>query len=233
MSTFQGTETLGHIVAAFPGVSELFRKHRIDFCCGGDRRLDAVLKEHGMDGVAFLNELNKSAEQASRQSARAVDWREAPLGRLIDHIVQKHHAYLTQELPVLGEYVTKIMRVHSYGHPELIDLHKLFHQAKAELEQHMFDEEANVFPLIKQAEEARDASARERAIRSLGELEHEHAAVGDLLKQMRAITNGYRLPQDACTTYALTFRKLETLESDTFEHVHLENNILFPRVSAM
>lgn len=232
MKTFDGTETLGDIVAAFPGASNLFKANRIDFCCGGDRQLNAVLEEKGMDGAPFLGELNALAEQAEARSAADVDWREAPLGELVDHIVQKHHAYLEQELPVLSGFVTKILRVHGFSHPELAELHKLFHQAKVELEQHMIDEESNVFPLIKQAEQAGDAAARQQALEQIGELEHEHEAVGDLLKRMREITSEYTLPEGACTTYALTFRKLEELESDTFEHVHLENNILFPRLSA-
>jgi len=229
---FNGTETLGEIVAAFPGASNLFKAKRIDFCCGGDRQLDAVLQEKGMDSASFLGELNALVEQAGQRSAADIDWREAPLGELVDHIVRKHHAYLEQELPVLGGFVTKILRVHGFSHPELVELHKLFHQAKVELEQHMIDEETNVFPLIKQAEQMSDPAARKQALGLIGELEHEHELVGGLLQQMREITSDYVLPEGACTTYALTFRKLEELESDTFEHVHLENNILFSRLGA-
>lgn len=232
MKRFDGTERLGEIVAAYPGASNLFKANRIDFCCGGDRLLDAVLEEKGMDKASFVGELNAWAEQAEARSAADIDWREAPLGELVDHIVRKHHAYLEQELPALSGFVTKILRVHGFSHPELAELHKLFHQAKVELEQHMIDEEANVFPLIKQAEQESDPVARKQALDRIGELEREHEAVGGLLKRMREITGEYALPEGACTTYALTFRKLEELESDTFEHVHLENNILFPRLGA-
>lgn len=232
MKPFDGTERLGEIVAAFPGASNLFKASRIDFCCGGDRQLIDVLDEKGTDKAAFVEELNALAKQAAERSAADTDWREAPLGELVDHIVQKHHAYLEQELPVLSGFVTKILRVHGFSHPELVELHKLFHQAKVELEQHMIDEETNVFPLIKQAEQESDAAARKQALDRIGELEHEHETVGALLKQMREITSEYTLPEGACTTYGLTFRKLEELESDTFEHVHLENNILFTRLGA-
>jgi len=232
MKTFNGTQSLGEIVAALPEAGGLFKAYRIDFCCGGNRLLSAVLEENRLDSGAFLKELNALAEQAAQQSKTTVDWRKASLGELVDHIVNKHHAYLEQELPMLSGYVTKIMRVHGFSHPELAELHKLFHQTKVELEQHMIDEEANVFPLIKQAEQEDDPAAKKRALGLIGELEHEHEAVGDLLKRMREITDEYRLPVEACSTYALTFQKLEQLESDTYEHVHLENNILFLRLGA-
>lgn len=228
--TFTGSETVGEIVAAFPGASNLMKEYGIDFCCGGNRTLSEALKQQQIDEKHFLEQLNQLYKQARQKQSQDVDYRQMPLGDLIDHIVQTHHAYLLKELPLLSEFVTKIFRVHGAAHPELAQLHKLFHQMKMDLEQHLVEEEEKVFPLIKEAEQSGTREAFRKAQETIAKMEEDHSAVGDLLKEMRAITNDYRLPEDACRTYTLTFQKLEELESDMFQHIHLENNVLFPRV---
>ena len=227
---FTGSETVGEIVAAFPGASNLMKEYGIDFCCGGNRTLSEALKQQQIDEKHFLEQLNQLYQQARQKQSQDVDYRQMPLGDLIDHIVQTHHAYLLKELPLLSEFVTKIFRVHGAAHPELAQLHKLFHQMKMDLEQHLVEEEEKVFPLIKEAEQSGTRDAFRKAQETIAKMEEDHSAVGDLLKEMRAITNDYRLPEDACRTYTLTFQKLEELESDMFQHIHLENNVLFPRV---
>lgn len=224
------TMTIGEIVTQYPATSNLFKQHRIDFCCGGNRALSEVLTEKGMDIEAFMRELEQEIHQAEERNASDQDWSTAELSRLIDHIVGRHHAYLNQELPLLSQFTTKIFRVHGEHHPELGELHKLFHQLKAELEQHLIKEEEILFPLIKEAERTGDPSQYARAKAAIQQLEAEHSAAGDLLKQMRELTGEYALPEDACRTYTLTFHKLAEMESDLFQHIHLENNILFPRV---
>ncbi|MBR8661056.1 iron-sulfur cluster repair di-iron protein [Brevibacillus sp. NL20B1] len=228
--TFNGSETIGDIVAGFPGASNLLREYQIDFCCGGNRTLSAVLEQQQIDKSAFLARLNQMFQQAQEKRGQDTDWREASLSDLIDHIVQTHHAYLLKELPLLSEFTTKILRVHGQMHPELAQLHKLFHQMKMELEQHLITEEEMVFPLIRKAEQTGAEADISKAVNTIEELEADHSAVGTLLKEMRAVTQDYRLPEGACRTYTLTFQKLEELESDLFEHIHLENNVLFPRV---
>src|SRR5690606_17329065 len=217
---FTGSETVGEIVAAFPGAGNLMKKHKIAFCCGGYRPLSEDLRHKGIDEKKILEKQQQN-----------VDWRNAPLCDLIDHIVQKHHAYLLEELPLLSQFVTKIFRVHGGAHPELARLHRLFHQLKTDLEQHLVEEEETVFPLIKEAERAGTREAFQKASETLAKLEDDHSAAGELLREMREITDDYRLPEGACRTYTLTFRKLEELEADMFQHIHLENNVLFPRVS--
>jgi len=228
--TFNGSETIGEIVACFPGASNLFKEYKIDFCCGGNRTLSAVLEQQQIDKKTFLERLNQLFQKAKESPARDTDWREASLSDLIDHIVQNHHAYLLKELPLLSEFVTKIFRVHGRMHPELAQLHKLFHQMKMELEQHLITEEEIVFPLIRKAEQTGDQDDVSKAANTIEELEADHSVVGNLLKEMREVTQDYRLPEDACRTYTVTFQKLEQMESDLFEHIHLENNVLFPRV---
>jgi regulator of cell morphogenesis and NO signaling len=228
---FTGSETVGEIVAAFPGASNLMKTYKIDFCCGGGRPLSEALRQKGIDEKNFLEELNRLHQQTLEKQQQNVDWRNAPLCDLIDHIVQNHHAYLLKELPLLSEFVTKIFRVHGGAHPELAQLHRLFHQMKTDLEQHLVEEEGTVFPLIKEAERAGTREAFQKANETIAKMEDDHSAVGELLKEMRNITDDYRLPEGACRTYTLTFQKLEELESDMFQHIHLENNVLFPRVS--
>lgn len=230
---FTGSETVGEIVAAFPGAGNLMKEYKIDFCCGGNRPLSEALKQEQIDESAFLDELNQRYQQALQKQQQNVDWRKAPLDDLIDHIVQTHHAYLLEELPLLSQFVTKIFRVHGAAHPELAQLHRLFHQMKTDLEQHLVDEEEKVFPLIKEAVRTGTPDAFQKANEIISEMEDDHSAVGDLLKEMRKITDNYRLPEGACRTYTLTFRKLEELEADLFQHIHLENNVLFPRIKQL
>lgn len=229
---FTGSETIAEIVSNFPGASNLFKEARIDFCCGGDRTLSAALQQKNINEEPFIQRLNDSYEEmTNRGTDQHTDWRKIPLSDMVDHIVNKHHVYLRKELPLLSEFVTKILRVHGAAHEELAKLHKLFHHMKTEFDQHLISEEEVLFPLIKQYEANPSPSLLDQAIQGLDELEKDHSAVGDFLKEMRSVTNDYLLPSGACRTYTLTFQKLEELESDVFEHVHLENNILFPRIT--
>jgi len=228
---FSGTDTLGNIVTEFPGASNLFKEARIDFCCGGDRELSSVLKEHQLNEQPFVDQLNQTYEQSKQANDASVNWANTASEALIDHTVNKYHADLAKELPAISEYVTKILRVHGMNHTELAKLHTLFHTLKMEFEQHLIDEEVNVFPLIKQYSVQPTAALKAQIAQEITILEADHSSVGDLLKEMRTLTDDYALPIDACNTFALTYRKLENLEADTFEHVHLENNILFPRFS--
>lgn len=229
---FDGTETIGEIVAEFHGASNLLKEYRIDFCCGGDRTLSTVLMQQAIDQAAFLGLLNEAYRNAMQQKDPNVDWRTVTYNELIDHVIYNHHAYLNKELPLLRDFVTKILRVHGAEHPELVTLHKKFHDLKTELEQHLISEEVIVFPKIREYEQTGSEAALGKAIAAIHELEAEHEHAGDLLKEMRAITNDYTLPEGACRTYTLTFQKLEALEADLFEHIHLENNIMFPRLEA-
>lgn len=228
---FNGEEKVGDIVADFPGASHLFKEAKIDFCCGGDRPLSEVAHGQRLDLDELLHRLNASYEDAAAKGGAAEeDWKTAPVADLIDHIVNRHHGYLRKELPLISELLTKVLRVHGAGHPELATLHRQFHQMKIELDQHLIAEEEALFPLLKRYADEPSAEAREKAVEGLDDLEQDHSVVGDYLKEMRAKTEGYQLPPEACTTYTLAFGKLVELEADLFEHIHLENNVLFPRV---
>lgn len=230
MTKFNANQKIGEIVTQFPKAADIFKEYRIDFCCGGDRILKSVLQEEGHDEEIVLNRINCLYEELKDSNLSEHDWTKEPSGQLIEHIINTHHAYLNVELPRISELTTNILRVHGAHHPELKTVHRLFHNLKMELEQHLIKEEETEFPLIKAYESNPTAEAKQEIQRILRELEEEHTGAGDLLKELRNVTHDYQLPEDACATYRLTFEKLEELENDTFQHVHLENNILFPRL---
>ncbi|UFJ41759.1 iron-sulfur cluster repair di-iron protein [Brevibacillus humidisoli] len=228
---YSGEEKIGHIVSEFPGASNLFKELKIDFCCGGNRSLGDAIRQRKLDEGDVLRRLNKSfAEWKQKEAHDQTDWRVAPISELIDHIIHVHHAYLRVELPLLSEFITKLLRVHGLTHGELSTLHRQFHQMKIELEQHLMIEEESLFPLMKEYATHPSRALLERTLKGLRDVENDHSAVGDYLQEMRAATEGYALPHDACRTYTITFHKLVELESDLFQHIHLENNILFPRI---
>ncbi|MDQ0255826.1 regulator of cell morphogenesis and NO signaling [Evansella vedderi] len=230
-SVFTRETKVRDIVIQVPRSDELFKQYKIDFCCGGNRPIHEALDEKGLDEDTFLERLQTLYNQSlESKSLDQQDWTQAPYSDLISHIVQRHHGYLAEELPDLSFYVTKIFRVHGQAHPELAELHRLYHDLKIELEQHMIKEEQVVFPAILQYEEREGQLDRDLAISRIDELEAEHEEAGSLLKRIREVTSDFTLPPGACTTYKMTFKRLEELESDMFQHVHLENNIMFPRL---
>lgn len=226
---FNPTDPVGDIVARFPQADEVFNRYRIDFCCGGERPLHEVIAEKGLNEREIMEQLYKRYEEREAQNDDRTDWRQASSSEIIDHIVNNYHAHLFSELPQLSTYVTKVYRVHGAKHPELAEVHKLFHELKVELEQHNMKEETHIFPLIKAYEEQSDSTSLDPIKKTIEELEREHDEVGQLLKELRTVTADYTLPAGACNTYTLVYQKLEALEQETFRHVHLENHILFPR----
>ncbi|MDE5415386.1 iron-sulfur cluster repair di-iron protein [Alkalihalobacterium chitinilyticum] len=227
-TVFDFSTKTGEIVTRLPETSTILKQYKIDFCCGGNRPIGEVIEEKNLNGTEILEQLNsafiKSLEKPS------VTWDEMTNKELIHHIITTHHQFLNRILPELSQFTTKVFRVHGNHCPELAQVHKLFHHLKTELEQHTIDEENVVFPLIEAVEEQPTIERMSELQAKIGDLEGEHEGAGDLLKQLREVTNDYTAPDWACMTYQLTYQKLEQLESDLFEHIHLENNILFPRV---
>lgn len=230
---FSGNDKIGDIVVKLPKASEVFKTFKIDFCCGGNRPLIEAINENGLNEEEILAKLQELYESVQELKSKDTDWAKASFSDLIDHIVNTHHSYLNQELPKLSELTRKIYRVHGEGHSELSDVYKLFHTLKMELEQHLIKEEEIVFPLIKQYEANPSDELLEKTINAINELEDEHEEAGTILKKLRKITDDYTVPSDGCQSYDLTFKGLELLESDVFQHVHLENNIMFPRLMAL
>ena len=227
--TITSTMTVGDIVTHFPQAADLFKKYKIDFCCGGNRPLTEAIEEKNLNEAEIVQSLNEGYIKMQAMNTEATNWQDVKSAELLDHVAQTHHAFLYDELPQLGQLVTKIFRVHGTNHPYLADVYNNYHDLSKELMEHIIKEDQVIFPLIKSYESDPTEEKLKEVIVAITELESEHDKAGDLLKLIRDLTSDYTLPADACTTYTLTFQRLENLEADMFIHVHKENNILFPR----
>ena len=228
--TLTATETVGDIVAANPSSARLFEKHGIDYCCGGNRPLAEVCSEKGLD----VEELSRRLIEAQAPAPER-DWRSVPMAELIDHIVGKHHGYLRAELPEIERKIDKVLVAHRERHGVTISaLREVFIALRAELSEHMMKEEHILFPVIRRMEATARLAMPPGAIHQpIRVMEHEHASAGQALAEMRRLTGGYTAPEDACNTFRVLYRQLEELESDLHVHIHLENNILFPRAAEL
>jgi regulator of cell morphogenesis and NO signaling len=210
---------------------EVFEKLRIDFCCGGDLSLEEACKRQKVNADEVLGSLKKLVGSTQSETDRI---HSLPLDQLIDHIIEVHHSYVLESIPVLQKYLHKIADVHGANHPELTIVEDFFNQAAANLLQHMQKEEQILFPAIK---EMIDAKAGETEFSGshcgtvqspISVMKQEHEAEGDRFAQMSAMTNNYSIPDDACNSFLYAFQKLQEFEQDLHRHIHLENNILFP-----
>ncbi|MFJ7729379.1 iron-sulfur cluster repair di-iron protein [Neobacillus sp. NPDC097160] len=231
--TFTITENslVKDIVNELPKTSDVFKKNRIDFCCGGNILLSQAVVQNGLNMDSLLGELKVVFEKYENAEKDVEVWTESDSNTIIDHVISNYHRVSEEELKMLSPYVTKVSRVHGNNHPELLKVNELFYEFKKELIEHMEKEEAILFPLIKQLADG-TVENREEAINMIVELEKEHDHAGEILRQIREVTSDFELPLDACGTYRLVYARLEALEGLTFMHVHLENNILFPRYIA-
>ena len=231
MNTFNSNQKIGEIVTRFPNAADIFKEYKIDFCCGGDRPLIAAIKESKVNEAELLERINSSYEKFRNNiNLKDRNWMELPLDELVDHIVNVHHGYLYENLPKISELTTKILRVHGEHHPELSKVHKLFHTIKMTLDAHLIEEETIQYPAIKEYLRSNSEVDLNKAINIIEQLQDEHTGAGDILKELRTITNDYDVPADGCNTYRITYAKIQEMESDLFQHIHLENNILFLRL---
>ncbi|MHA6258804.1 iron-sulfur cluster repair di-iron protein [Sporosarcina sp. CAU 1771] len=218
------------IVTALPNSADLFRQLRIDYCCGGKISLLAATEERNLDSKEVLTRIQEIEQNRStRQSMDPTGFGEKTL---VAYIQEKYHAHLRTELPQLAPYITKVVKVHGENHPHLIRIQEIFKTLRKELLDHTEDEDQNVFPLILEFLDNPTEAVKEQLKPHIFELESEHDNAGKLLFELRNITNDFTPHEDACGTYRLVYARLEELEKDTFEHVHLENNVLFDRVRA-
>ncbi|WP_069998114.1 iron-sulfur cluster repair di-iron protein [Cellulosilyticum sp. I15G10I2] len=226
---FSLEDSIGAIVARFPGAADIFYTYHIDFCCGGDRPLKTAVNAQNLDGSEIINVLNNKYQAFLERNATFTDWAKQTPSLLIEYIINTHHSYLREKLPQLSAYISKIMKVHGQSHEELFKVHKLFNHLRTELEAHLVKEEELVFPLIKKYEREKDPLQKEQILKVIEELEKEHTGAGDVIKLLREVTEHYTVPQDTCVTFERTYQMLQEFELDLFQHIHLENNILFKR----
>lgn len=225
--------TVSEIAAGSLAAVKVFERLGIDYCCGGKRLLADVCRDKGLDLDSVVRALDA---ETNAGAAAARDWNTAPLGELIDHIVSTHHAYLKRELAPLGARLDKVYRVYNEKYGETLPgLPEVFGALRDELEMHLQKEEMILFPVIADYEAAVRSGAPlpGTPFGTVGHpirmMEHEHDNAGAALAQIRRITSDYAVPDYACVTYRSLMAGLAELEQDLHMHIHLENNILFPR----
>jgi regulator of cell morphogenesis and NO signaling len=220
--------TVGELVAAQPGLARLFGKLGIDYCCGGKRPLAEACRDKGLDPatVLALLESNEGAPAAGVVDAAAMTMTE-----LADHIQATHHAYLKAELPRLQPLIEKIAGKHAGLNPKLTQLPAVFAGLRDEMESHMAKEEQILFPMIRRIDRGQGSGGDfcGHIANPIRMMEMEHQQAGDAVATMRQLTDGFSAPVGACNTYLGVMHALGQLESDLHQHVHKENNILFPR----
>ncbi|MFV2007143.1 MAG: iron-sulfur cluster repair di-iron protein [Longimicrobiales bacterium] len=220
----QNATPVGRIATEHPLATRVFARHGIDFCCGGGKPIQDVCQAQGLDTEQIIEEIRAELAEADDDSQR---WDEADLIDLIDHILTAYHRPLEEELPRLEFMARKVLRVHGEREPEMLPaLLSTLLALKTELEQHMMKEETILFPMIRQGQGA-------MAMGPISVMEAEHASAGGALERLRELTNGYQVPEGACNTWRALWHGLGALEDDLHQHIHLENNILFPRALTM
>lgn len=224
--------TLGQIVAKDLRKAQLFKKYDMDFCCGGHKTLKEVCDEKGLDIIRIESEL---LQAEVNPYVPAFPYNEWSLDFLIDFIINTHHMYIRKVLPELMASCEKVCHKHGEHHPELKSLLIILQEIDAELKPHMMKEERVLFPLIKQLVASKNnktplpESTLETIQHPIHNMETEHELVGKYLEEIRSITRSYTLPEDACNSYKFLFNLLQEFETDLHIHIHLENNILFPK----
>ncbi len=220
-------KTIGEIAAEVPAAIGIFEKFSIDYCCGGKRPLDEACRAAGITVEQFGAAL---ASTAAPPDAGA-DWTARTLVDLHAYLVAKFHVHGRQELETLRLLAAKVVSVHGQRHPELVRVEGLVHALEQDMLPHMMKEEMILFPYVDQLE-----TDEQPAGSCFGSVENpirvmlmEHEAVGEILRRLRETTGGYAIPEDACFSYRQLYQRLAGFEAETHEHIHLENNIYFPR----
>jgi regulator of cell morphogenesis and NO signaling len=229
--------TVAEIAANSLAAVRVFEKYEIDYCCGGKRPLVDVCREKGLQAEMVQSDLDAAL---ANNEAPARDWNTAPLAGLVEHIVSTHHDYLRRELPAIETRLEKVYRVYNqrYG-PTLVGLPEVFAGLRAELERHIRKEEMILFPAIVASEAAINAGRPLPTLpfgtvsNPIHMMESEHESAGEALARIREITRNFGLPDYACVTYRALMSSLDELEHDLHLHIHLENNILFPRAERL
>jgi regulator of cell morphogenesis and NO signaling len=225
--------TIADIVAQDYRASDVFRKHRIDFCCGGKISLLDVQQQYDVDPQMLIREIN---EVLNNEQAAAYQYNDWDLDFLADFIERTHHQFVRNEIPVLEAYLSKIAEVHGENHPELHEVKSLFQASVTALLAHLEEEENLLFPKIRllvKAGKPENGVKPEQLDQTIIKLEGEHETEGDRFKEIAKLTAQYSIPEDACNTYMVAISKLDAFEKDLHQHIHLENNILFPKAIAL
>lgn len=231
MTTLDTSITVGQLVVDRPSRSRVFQQLGIDFCCGGKKPLEEACRAKGLDPNTVLRTL-LAGESNAPGADHTVDAAKMTLAELCDHIENTHHDYLRHELPRLHQMIHKVAAVHGGNYPWMLEVLEVFVPFTQELTSHMMKEEQVLFPMVRGLQSGKTGLAGHcggTVANPIHMMEHEHDAAGDALRRMNELTHGYTPPADACNTFRAALDGLRELEQDMHQHVHKENNILFPR----
>lgn len=229
MTVVDPATSLAELLVAVPARARLFERLQLDYCCGGDRTLAQACAQRDLDAHTVAK-LIAALDDVPTGDGEPHDVARASIADLCDHIVGAHHEPLRRELPQISDLLATVVRVHGVQRPELHDLRRLFDGMRRELEEHLTVEEATLFPLCR-AVEAQGAAHVDEAL--LVAHERDHAEVGRTLVALRELSGGYASKRALCGTHRALLEALHALELDLHQHVHEENNILFPRARAL
>lgn len=244
MMTISATKTVRELAIETPNATRIFEKLKIDYCCGGNRPLAEACAAAGASVEDVLRQLEEAARRESAQyggqsSDGVTDFQSASLNALTSYIVEKHHVFTREEMERLTALIAKVCSVHGQNHPELLKIQTSFQELCDDLAPHMLKEERVLFPYISMMEEAANNS-RPIPQPPFGTVRNpvrmmmlEHDTAGELLRSIRETSKDFTVPEDACISYRTLYQALEALEQDLHQHIHLENNILFPRAVEM
>jgi len=228
-------KTVAEVVAENIKTAHVFKKYGIDFCCGGNVAVREVCDKKNVNYDSLKGEL----QHVDDIQSRAHDYNRWALDFLVDYIINTHHSYVQESMPIMVQYANKVAKVHGEHAPEVVEINKLVTSVVEELTQHMQKEEMVLFPLVKEMVAAMKngneavafhCGSVNNPIRVM-EIEHENA--GDAFKKIAELSNNYQPPEWACNTFRALYAKLEEFEQDLHQHIHLENNILFPKAAKM
>ncbi|MFL6336107.1 MAG: iron-sulfur cluster repair di-iron protein [Pyrinomonadaceae bacterium] len=229
--TLNTTKTVRELALEVPGATRVFERLKIDYCCGGARNIAEACAAVGVRP----DELSRLLDETDASHEAARDFGAGPLAELIRHILDTHHVYTREESARIQALLEKVCSKHGGNHPELQEVRALFLKLDADLQPHLFKEEQILFPYILRLEAAADAGAP-TPFAPFGTVNNpvrmmmfEHDTAGDILRELRAATRDFRAPEDACMSFRALYTALEDFEKDLHRHIHLENNVLFPR----
>lgn len=228
----QENNIIGELVAQDYRAASVFKKYGIDFCCQGNRTIEDACADKKLDSKLIVTDLNYINQESSGASTDYKSW---PIDLLADYIEKKHHRYVEEKIQEIKPYLDKICRVHGERHPELFEINEHFNATAGELAVHMKKEELVLFPFVRKMVKAKQENVK-LPTPHFGTVENpiqmmmnEHTTEGERFRKIDTLSNNYSAPQDACNTYRVTFALLKEFEQDLHLHIHLENNILFPK----
>ncbi len=222
---------VGELVANDYRTASVFKKQGIDFCCAGNRTIAEACAKKSIDSALVIETLEEIINKTNNLVADYNTW---PLDLLVDYVEKKHHRYVEEKIVEIVPFLNKVASVHGDRHPELLEVQQLFRGCVEELTSHMQKEEQILFPFVRQLATGKSIQAPFGSVQNpISMMMHEHTAEGERFRRIVELTDNYTPPADACNTYKVTFALLQEFEEDLHLHIHLENNIMFPRAIAL